>query len=389
MLPSLWLTKTEIWFAMVLSDYEFDGSVDYHYGKFPPKFIDYGRLLPTISRAATSLGRYDAVLRNLHNSEILLAPLRRREAVISSRMEGTIATLEEVLEYEANVGASSSGLFRHEVIEVYSYSRAMNFAQKYVEDGLPLSGRLIRNVHEKLLFVGRGADKQPGVFKSDQNYVVDTARKRVLFVPVSPEGLQGAFTQFERYINDTTIEPLLQTAIAHAEFEAIHPFKDGNGRIGRMLITLMLWNRKLITAPHFYISANLEAKKDEYIDKLRQVSSEDRWTEWTEFFMKALEVQAEENLSIAEGIQALYEEMKGRFREATSSQWSTVALDFIFNAPVFRNNNFNTASGIPKQTANRITRTLLSERLLRELQPSSGRRSALYVFDPLLEIVRA
>ncbi len=309
--------------------------------------------------------------------------------MVSSRIEGTVATLDEVLDYEAEAeGGEGHAPYRQEVIEVFSYGRAMNHAQRLVEQGLPLCGRFIKEAHGRLLFFGRGADKQPGSFKRDQNFVVDRTKRQVLFVPISPQQLDDGIAKLERFIHNEEIEPLVQTALAHVEFEALHPFKDGNGRVGRMLITLMLWDKKLISAPHFYASGPIERRKDEYIDRLRLVSMDQQWTEWCLFFLGLIEEQASENLKAAETIVQLYEAMKVRFREELVSQWSIPALDFIFSRPVFRNSAFTRDSGIPRPTAARFTKVLAERGLLTTVEAAAGRRPALYAFEPLLQLVR-
>lgn len=374
-------------------EYDMREAVPYHYGKFPPHNLDFARLAPSLARASAALAKYDALLNTLHNSEVLLAPLRRREAVISSRIEGTVATLDEILKYEADEvdeteSPDDETNYRREVLEVFSYARAMNHAQKLMREGLPLSGRLLKNTHGRLLIFGRGADKQPGEFKTDQNYIVDPTRNKILFIPVDMKNLNEAIKNFENYINEDNPLPILQTAIAHAEFESIHPFKDGNGRLGRILITLMLWDKGLISAPYFYISGSIENQKDQYLDLLRAVSQNDAWTEWCEFFLDLISQQAAENVEIANRIRSLYEKMKDTFRIVTSSQWSITALDFVFSTPVFRNSRFTSSSGIPKQTAHRITSALQESGLLTVIEPAAGRRSALYAFEPLLSIAR-
>lgn len=376
-----------------IQGYNLSNAVAYHYRQFPPTDLGYEQLIAPLQRAASALARYDAVLTNLHNKDLLLAPLRRQEAVISSRIEGTVATLDEVLTYEAAdeeevMKGTRKSFYRQEVIEVHSYIRALGYAQKLMDEGLPICERLVRGTQSRLLFWGRGADKQPGRFKTEQNYVVDKKTKSVLFTPISPDSLDTGFKNFEAYINNEQLEPLIQTAISHVEFEALHPFKDGNGRVGRMLITLLLWNRGLIGGPYFYISGYLENNRDEYIDRLRAVSADNAWTEWCVFFLKALEAQANENFEVAEQIVALYEDMKDQFRELLSSQWTMNALDFMFGKPVFRNSAFTSTSGIPKQTAARFTKILSRNGLLKTVLPASGRRSAVYSFEPLLEIVR-
>ena len=373
---------------MSLIDYTTSGATHYHYGKFPPSELDYKLIAAPLARAAAAIGRYDAVMQSLHNSELLLAPLRNREAVISSRMEGTVATLDEILEFEAEDDDQEFSKYRKDVIEVVSYTRALNFAQNLITSGLPISGRLIKDAHQKLLSFGRGAKLQPGEFKSDQNYIVDKNKKQILFIPADPQRFPDLFHTLEIYINDTSNEALLATALTHVEFESLHPFKDGNGRVGRMLITLMLWTRGLISAPHFYISGQLEQSKDEYIDRMRAVSEKGDWTGWCVFFLNALTDQAEENIETANKIQALYTEMKGKFQHTLSSQYSIAALDFVFQKPIFRNSTFLSESGIPKQSAHRITSALSEAKYLTVIRPAAGRRSAFYAFEPLLQIVR-
>lgn len=364
--------------------------VEYHYGKFPPVVLDYEKLVEPLVRAADAVARYDQMLKNMHNSEILLAPLRNQEAVISSRMEGTVSTMDEILKYEADHDAEQDNApnVRSEVIETILYQRALKAAQRAIEEGSPLTQHLVRGIHQRLLSVGRGASKSPGMLKKEQNYLVDRSKKDILFVPISPEKLQDGLDDLFGYIETSKHQTLIKIAISHIEFEALHPFKDGNGRIGRMLITLMLWVSGAISAPHFYISGFLEENKDQYIDIMRNVSKDGNWDDWCVFFLEAVEKQAMHNLAIAENIRQLYEEMKPIFSGVLSSKWSVTALDYVFANPVFRNNKFTHNSGIPTPTAARFTRVLSEKGLIVTLEEASGRRPALYAFEPMLKLVR-
>lgn len=377
-----------------IQGYDLSGAANYHYGHFPPasNAIDYARLAPLLTKATAALARYDTKLERLHNKELLLAPLRNAEAVVSSRIEGTIATLDEILRIQADDdedGNDSNERYRSEAIEVYSYTRAVKRAQMMIDQGIPISSRLIREAHSQLLFFGRGADKTPGEFKRDQNYVVDTRNKKILFVPMDENRLDDGVAALERYIHDLTIEPLVQTAVMHVEFEALHPFKDGNGRLGRMLIPLNLWQRGIIHAPHFYVSPAIEERREEYVDRLRAVSERNAWTDWIAFFLEILHRQAELNLSITDKIEVLYQEMNERFRDILKSQWSTVALDYIFTKGYFRNSSFTANSGIPSQTAHRISKQLIDDGMLTVVEAAAGSRAAMLAFRPLLEVVRA
>ncbi|MGD8751254.1 MAG: Fic family protein [Anaerolineales bacterium] len=368
----------------------FDNAINYHYGEFPPDNLNFGEFVFPLVGATDALARYDQMLKNLHNSEILLAPLRNQEAVISSRMEGTISTLDEILKFEADqdVNIGDHDRVRSEVIETILYSRVLKATQNALEEGYPFSQSLVKSIHQQLLSYGRGSSKSPGKYKSEQNYLADRLRKNVSFIPISPENLQNGMDELFNYIEHSDHPSIVKTGIAHLEFEALHPFLDGNGRIGRMLITLMLWQSEILSAPHFYLSSYLEENKEIYIDTMREVSRKGNWENWCGFFLKAVEEQAHRNLIIAETISGMYENMKGVFADLLSSKYSMQALDFVFSNPVFRNNKFTTRSGIPASTAARFTRVLVDNSVLKTVEEASGRRPALYSFEPLLELVR-
>lgn len=365
----------------------FENSVPYHYGKFPPKKLNYAKLIEPLNNATNVLSRYDQLLKSLHNSTILLAPLRNQEAVLTSRMEGTVSTLDEILEYEAQKNENSQSV-RDEIIETILYARSLNKTQQAMQDGQPLSPFLLRQAHKVLLSFSRGKDKNPGEFKTEQNYLTDKTKTNVLFTPITPESLQSGLDVLFDYIKNDKQIALIKIAVAHVEFEALHPFKDGNGRIGRMLITLMLWSLNLISEPHFYMSHYLEENKDLYIDTMRSVSEEGNWDDWCVFFFRAVEAQAVRNLATAEEILDLYEQMKVTFSKVLSSKWSIQVLDFVFTNPVFKNNKLAKLPGVSPQSAHRFTKALLEENIIQVVKESSGRRGALYSFEPLLKLVR-
>lgn len=365
-------------------------AIEYHYNQFPPQSLKYELIIHALTKATDSLARYDQMLKNMHNNEIFLAPLRHQEAVISSRMEGTISTMDEILAFEADSDNDTGGPknARSETIETVLYRRALANAQEAMKDGYSLSSHLIRSMHQQLLSHGRGANKSPGQFKTEQNYLADTARQRILFVPISPEKLQEGLDRLFEYIQVSEHPVLIKTALMHLEFEALHPFKDGNGRIGRMLITLYLWSTKTISAPHFYISGYMEENKDRYIDTMRRVSEHNDWESWCIFFLTAIDRQAINNLEIAERIHVLYERMKPIFAEVLASKWSVSTLDYIFTNPIFRTNKFAKKTRISTATASRFTKILVEKGLLHVIEEASGRRPALYSFEPLMELVR-
>jgi Fic family protein len=384
---SFMTSKTEI--LIHNTRYDSSSAVGYHYGGFPPQILDQTELLIPLADALTALTRYDTMLRGMVNSELLLAPLRARDAVVSSRMEGTISTIEEVLRLEAD--ADEDGISvgsRDEALEVALYVRALRQAEHQISDGYPISENLIRQTHRTLLSFGRGKVKHPGTYKSEQNYIGERRLKRIDFIPISPEQLPTGMSSLIEYIKTDQTHPLIRIAISHAEFEALHPFEDGNGRLGRMLITLMLWNTGILSAPRFFVSDYFEKNKDEYIERLRAVSQSGDWISWCTFFFEALHSQALENIEIVGQIQNHYDDMRERFRDVLRSRWSMEALDYVFENPIFRNNRFTKNAGISKPTAYSFTNKLVDEGLLRVLIPPAGRAPGLYVFPSLLEIVQ-
>lgn len=372
--------------------YDATDAVAYHTGAFPPAKLDLEQLIGPQTDAAMALVRYDTELRQLPRSELLLAPLRARDAVVSSRMEGTISTLEEVLRLEADAGEEGLPTTAREAdLEVALYARALRQAEGALRDGYGFSDYILKNAHRTLLFTGRGARNRPGEYKAEQNYIGDRRARRIDYVPISPDNLPAGLADLFSFANASRDEdgmlPLLRVALVHAEFEALHPFEDGNGRLGRMLIPLMLWRQNLLSAPHFFVSDYFERNKDDYIERLRMVSAQGEWSAWCAFFCTAIRSQAEANTATIGQIKTHYEDMRERFRDILRSRWSTDALDYIFANPIFRNNRFKRNAGIPPQTANAFTNKLVEQGLLRVLIPPAGRAPGMYAFPSLLEIV--
>ncbi len=358
----------------------------YHDGRFPPAVLDWPALIPLLGPAAAAVARYDGMLAAVPNADVLLAPLSTQEAVLSSRIEGTQATMGEVLEFEAGREAASPER-RQEIYEVINYRAAMREAERLLTT-LPLSQRVIRDAHRVLLSDVRGQHKDPGEYRRIPNWIgpPGCAMKDARFVPVSAEKILTAMSDWERYAHTDAPDRLVQVAVLHAEFEALHPFLDGNGRIGRMLVPLFMWQAGLIHRPMFYISAYFEARREEYYERLLAVSRDDDWTGWCRFFLEAVRAQAEDNLAKARAILALYEDMKRRVPELTRSQYAIRALDWIFAHPVFSSTDFMSAAGIPAPTARRFLGVLAAGGILQLVIPSSGNRPAFYAFATLLSV---
>ena len=363
-------------------------AVHYHLGRFPPDDrIDWPKLIPLIGPAAAALARYDGLLAAIPNPNVLRAPLTTREAVLSSRIEGTQATMGQVLEFEAGKKVPSPER-RDDIQEVLNYRAALRRAEEMLDE-LPLTQRVIRETHSVLLDGVRVQGKSRGSYRRIPNWIGSPGRgiDDAKFIPIKADMLPDAMSAWERYLHGDAPDRLVQLAILHAEFEALHPFLDGNGRLGRMLVPLFLWQIGLIRAPLFYISAYFETHRSAYYDGLLAVSRDDDWTGWCQFFLEAVQAQAEDNLEKAQGILDLYDSMKGRVIKLTRSKFAIIALDWIFVRPIFRSIDFVTAAGIAKPTARRILRVLRESGILTVAVKERGRQSAILAFPELLDIV--
>jgi Fic family protein len=359
--------------------------VPYHEGVFPPE-LDWASLVPFIGPSSAAIARYDGILSAIPNPALLLSPLTTQEAVLSSRIEGTHATMGEVLEFEAGQVPAASER-RDDIHEVLNYRHAMYAATQAISK-LPLSGRVIREAHAVLLEGVRGQNRAPGEFRRTQVWIgpPGCTPQDCHFMPISPDELPDAMGRWEDYLHSEQPDRLVQLAIIHLEFEALHPFLDGNGRLGRMLIPLFLWQAGLIGQPTFYISAYFEEHRDAYYERLLAASRDGDWGGWCAFFLKAVEAQAADNLGKAKAILDLYGEMKRRVVEMTRSQFGVPALDFIFGQPVFRTSDFINRAGIPEPTARRLVGVLQREGVLKVMSPGRGRRAAVLAFPSLLNV---
>ena len=362
--------------------------VQYHLGAFPPPDIDWKRLVPIIGRANAALARYDGLISSISNPSVLLSPLTTQEAVLSSKIEGTVVTMGEVLRVEAGAGESLTQPKRDDAEEISNYRSALRFASNALRER-PLSPSLFREAHALLMRGVRGRDKSPGAFRTEQNWIGSAGCKieQASFVPIFQTHLLSGIDAWSAYVVDANQpDPLVQLAIAHAEFEALHPFKDGNGRLGRMIIPLFLYGRKLLSSPSFYMSGYLESHRGEYIEALRAVSRDGAWTEWCEFFLQGLIEQAAENQDKAKEIIDLNRRMLAVVAKTTHSEHAVSAVEFLFANPIFASSHFVQASQIPRPTALRFLRVLRDDGILSTVFEGSGPRPAVFAFEELLDI---
>ncbi|MCK4643348.1 Fic family protein [bacterium] len=351
--------------------------------------IDWESLVRKIGSANAEIARYDGLLQSLPNPNVLLSPLTTNEAVLSSKIEGTQASLEEVFEADAGIGKQSSSNVQDDIKEIINYRSVLLSAEKELKSK-PISLHLIKGLHEVLLDSVRGKDKTPGKFRTDQNWIgkLGTSMAGARYIPPNPMILQEHLENWVKFIQMKNYpDAIVQLAIIHAQFEIIHPFKDGNGRIGRLLIPLFLYHKKCLIRPMFYLSEYLESHREEYYDRLLAITEEGDWFGWIEYFLNAIIVQAKKNIGKAKKIQNLYEHLKSSFINSTHSQYAIPALDAFFHSPILSSTAFAASSGIKtRATSNHILEKLSSQKLLYLIREAKGSKPAVYALSELIII---
>jgi Fic family protein len=319
--------------------------------ELPPDEVAWQPLIPLIGKANRHIAEYKGILSFLPNPELLLAPLTTREAVLSSMIEGTQATFGEVLQFDAGQEPEQESR-RLDIHEIVNYRRALREAEEGLQ-ARPFSLNLLLHLHATLLDSVRGRDKSRGSFRTEQNWIGKrySTIEEAAFIPPAPgETLQNALYSWEKYYHAESPDTLVQLAIVHAQFEILHPFLDGNGRLGRILIPIFLFEKQLLPKPVFYLSEYFEGHREEYIDRLRALGQDaNAWNAWICFFLKGLIEQAGMNVAKAKQIHELYEGLKRKILDLTHSRYAIPLLDHMFKQPIFRATNFNERSDMPSK----------------------------------------
>lgn len=356
--------------------------------QLPIKSVQWEPLIPLIGAANRAVARFEGALYGVPNPDVLLSPLTTQEAVLSSRIEGTQATLGEVLRFEAGEPAAGDERAK-DIQEILNYRKALRHAEAALANH-PFTLNILLDLHAILLDSVRGRDKGRGRFRTTQNWIgthgctIDQA----VFVPPSPLILMDALSAWERYYHADRPDPLVQLAVVHAQFETLHPFLDGNGRMGRILIPLFMYERKLLSRPLFYLSEWIEAHKEEYMDRLRALGREEgAWNRWIDYFLRAVVGQAEENTRKAQAIMALYDQLKVRVLKLTRSQFAVPLLDQIFERPIFQSTHLSFTPAQPSKPAvATLLRVLREDGILHVLSEGAGRRATVYAFADLINL---
>ena len=349
----------------------------------PPKIIVDWELVNLLSKADRKLEELSGTGQLLPNAHLLIRPLLiRRESVTSSRIENTQSGLEDLFFFEADETEPSPS---SDVKEIINYVRAMEYGIKRLED-LPISYRLICEIHEILMKGVRGEHATPGWMRTSQNWIGGRNLMDATYVPPIVPEMKQCFSDLEKYIHSDPQEPaLIQCALVHYQFEAIHPFLDGNGRIGRLLITFMLLERELLSQPLLYLSDFFERHRDEYYELLLNVSQKGDWKAWLTFFLNGVRQQSEDALLT---IQKLLDLQKRYRALATGRRVPKVVnrlIDHLFASPVISISALSKTWEIPFPTIQRGVDYLVEKGILREI--TGGQRNRLFAAHEISNII--
>ena len=348
----------------------------------PPDITWTPKLLRILSDADRRIGQLAGECRSLPNPHLFMRSFIKREAVLSSRIEGTQATLGELLATDAGAAVNRSP---EDLREVANYVVALEHGLKRLRK-LPLSLRLVREIHAKLMHGVRGGVATPGEFRGSQNWIgpAGCTLSNASYVPPPPDGLMGCLGDWEKFLHDRSLPPLVQVALMHYQFEAIHPFLDGNGRVGRLLITLFLVERGILPTPLLYLSAFFEATRREYYDRLSAVTAKAAWSEWLEYFLNGVARMSEDALSRAERINALMVRWRRKVA-GTASRTPSQLVDLLAENPYWTINKVAQRLDVAFTTAQRAVERLQKLSIMK--QTTDSRRGRVFCATAIMDIL--
>lgn len=351
----------------------------------PPRLpiaLDHNLFSRELSKAVYALGLLEGSQKNLHNPTLLVSPLTAKEAEVSSKIEGTQSNAADIFVYEA------SGESRHkDTAEVVNYRRAILAAQDSIEGERKITAHSIKALHSILLKNVRHRGKV-GEFRTDKVWIAEKYGdpiEKALYIPPEAAHISGYIENLIEYISSDTDDALIQAGVAHYQFEAVHPFDDGNGRMGRLLIPLLLYQKKRITSPIIYLSGYFEAHRDEYIQTLHGVDQTGQLEPWLKFFFVAVVEQAAKTQKLIGDINGLHDSLKKSFG-LIKSPYATRLIDYIFASPVFTIPGAVSALGASRLTCIRLLKKLVEDRIVTRMKARRG-HAMLYSFDPLIDLL--
>mgnify|MGYP003663903393 CR=1 FL=1 len=351
----------------------------------PEPMVKMDKLYGPLERANRALGRLDGIVSILPDTPLFLYMYIRKEALLSSQIEGTQSSLSDLLLFE---NEEAPGVPIDDVVEVSNYVAAMNHGLERIRGGFPISLRLMREIHEILLAKGRGATKQPGEFRHSQNWIGGTRPGNALFVPPPPESVLDLMSDLEAFIHtDTPAVPMLVKAgLIHVQFETIHPFLDGNGRLGRLLITLLLCDKGILKEPILYLSLYFKTHRRYYYDLLQRVREDGDWEAWIEFFLDGITETSLQAADAAKQILSLFEEDRAKIESLGRPAASALRVhQLLQQKPIIAIPDAARETGMSAPTVAKSIQHLRDLGLLREI--TGKQRGRMFVYSDYLGIL--
>ena len=336
-----------------------------------------------MEKANWALGRLDGVAALLPDTSLFLYFYIRKEALLSSQIEGTQSSLSDLLLFENN---EVPGVPLDDVVAVSNYVAAMNHGMKRLQEDFPISLCLIKEIHEVLISRGRGSTRNPGEFRRSQNWIGGTHPGNARFVPPPPEQVITCMGELEKYLHAVHTPVLIKAALAHAQFETIHPFLDGNGRVGRLLITLMLCAKGALSQPMLYLSLYFKANRAEYYDLLQKVRVKGAWEEWLLFFLEGVLEASQQAVTTAQNILRIFEHDRQRIEQLGRPAGSALRLhQYLQKNPLITIQKAADDTGMTRPTVATSVKHLTELGIVREL--TGKERHRLFVYDEYLKIL--
>lgn len=340
-------------------------------------------IVSLLVKANAGLAVLEGVASRIPNVDLFVSMYVRKEALMSSQIEGTQATLEDVLDPRLDSNTN------RDVADVVNYIKATEFAVRRLQT-LPLCNRLIRETHAVLMKGVRGQEKSPGEFRHSQNWIggQGSTLKNARYIPPSPNDMMEAMSDLEKYINtEDELDTLIRAALIHYQFETIHPFLDGNGRIGRLLITLFLMEKKVLTTPALYISYFLKKNRVEYYDRMTEVRTKGNYEQWTKFFLQAIMESAEDATATIDALIALHDAKSSLISKlGRAAKNATLVFNYLESNPIIEIGKTSEALGITYNTTSSAVKRLVDAGIL--VQTSDSNRNRIFVYEAYLDILR-
>ena len=350
----------------------------------PVPEIEMADLYPLLDQANTALGRLDGMSMILPDSSLFLYMYVRKEAVLSSQIEGTQSSLSDLLLFETE---AAPGAPIDDVTEVSCYVAAMNYGMERLKE-FPLSLRLIREIHAKLMNNARGGNKMPGEFRTSQNWIGGTRPGNAFFDPPPPEHLMDCLGNFEKFLHDDSIKmpALIKAALAHVQFETIHPFLDGNGRLGRLLITFILCIEGILKEPLLYLSLYLKSNRKAYYDHLQSVRDTGDWESWIKFFLTGVIDTASQATQTAQSVISLFNKDRALIESSGKSTAAILTIHtYLQSNPIANTTRIKNACGVSLPTVLRSLNALEDLKVVREVTGKD--RHKVFAYDEYLNIL--